>query len=65
MTVLDVSGQLSESDHFFHDDHVRASGHAKIAGLLMHEIEANEAAQRSGRPQEQRRRWCCIPATDG
>jgi len=45
--VLDVSPLLSSSDYFVYDDHVRPSGHAKIADLIVREIEATEVAGRS------------------
>jgi hypothetical protein len=47
MVVLDVSGLLSQTDYFSYDEHINASGHAKLADLLVHEIQATEATGRS------------------
>jgi hypothetical protein len=46
MTLLDMSPHLSEADYFFYDDHINASGHAKVATLLARAIEATETGAR-------------------
>lgn len=44
MAVVDVSPRLSQADYFVYDDHLRASGYAKVGDLLVQEI----AGRRSG-----------------
>lgn len=38
LRVVDLRGQLRPEDYFVLDDHLRASGHAKVAGLLFERL---------------------------
>ncbi len=38
LRVADLRGQLRPDDYFVLDDHLRASGHAKVAGLLFEKL---------------------------
>jgi hypothetical protein len=49
--ILDSSALLERGDYYFLDDHLRPSGHAKLAAALAHKIAGWETASPSLRPR--------------